>query len=115
MLLLQSHVIQANMLASRTKAALLSLEVTEASDDGGAEYEGSVSITAHLWRAEMMLGVVEVDKEGLVAKAGCCALHQPGGARNSCCCSGGCCINAQPTPVAKFPSCCCCCSSKPAA
>jgi hypothetical protein len=26
----------------------------------------------------MMLGVVEVDKEGLVAKAGCCALHQPG-------------------------------------
>jgi hypothetical protein len=29
--------------------------------------------------SEMMLGVVEVDKEGLVAKAGCCALHQPVG------------------------------------
>jgi hypothetical protein len=74
---LQSHVIQANMLASRTKAALLSLEVIESTDDG-PEHEGAVSITAHLWRSEMMLGVVEVDKEGLVAKAGCCALHQPG-------------------------------------
>jgi hypothetical protein len=75
--ILQSHVIQANMLATRTKAALLSLEVIEAADDG-PEHEGAVCITAHLWRSEMMLGVVEVDKEGLVAKAGCCALHQPG-------------------------------------
>eukprot|EP00882_Tetradesmus_deserticola_P008317 GHRQ01008768.1.p1 GENE.GHRQ01008768.1~~GHRQ01008768.1.p1 ORF type:complete len:305 (+),score=148.39 GHRQ01008768.1:759-1673(+) len=73
----QSHVIQANMLASRTKAALLSLEVAESSN-GSLEEEASLSITAHLWRSEMLMGVVEVDKQGLVAKAGCCALHQPG-------------------------------------
>jgi hypothetical protein len=77
-------VIQANMLASRTKAALLSLEVTEHEPEDGpdaaaAEGGSSVSITVHLWRAEMMMGVVDVDREGLVAKAGCCALHQPGG------------------------------------
>ncbi|WIA17635.1 hypothetical protein OEZ85_014441 [Tetradesmus obliquus] len=75
----QAHVIQANMLASRTKAALLSLEVTEHEpDEAAGQHEAAVSIVLHLWRAEMLMGVVEVDKEGLVAKAGCCALHQPG-------------------------------------
>jgi hypothetical protein len=77
-------VIQANMLASRTKAALLSLEVIEHADDG-PEADGAVSITVHLWRSEMMLGVVEVDREGLVAKAGCCALHQPGARAYAAC------------------------------
>lgn len=81
MLLPQAHVIQANMLANQTKAALLSLEVKEADDEHG----GVVAITAHLWRSDMLLGVVEVDKEGLVTKSGCCALHQPGGGSTCMC------------------------------
>lgn len=82
----QAHVIQANMLASRTKAALLSLEVTEHEpDEAAGQHEAAVSIVLHLWRAEMLMGVVEVDKEGLVAKAGCCALHQPGERRHRVC------------------------------
>jgi hypothetical protein len=37
-----------------------------------------ISIKVHLWRAEMLTGVVELDKDGIIQKAGCCALHQPG-------------------------------------
>ena len=37
-----------------------------------------IDIKVHLWRAEMLTGVVELDKDGIIQKAGCCALHQPG-------------------------------------
>lgn len=62
------------MLANQTKAGLLQLEVVEADDEHG----GVTSIMAHLWRADMLTGVLEVDKGGIIQKAGCCALHQPG-------------------------------------
>lgn len=64
------------MLANQTRAALLTLEVCEQEDQQGGIHVSC--ITAHLWRAEQLNGVVEVDKDGLIAKAGCCALHQPG-------------------------------------
>lgn len=64
------------MLANQTRAALMTLEVSEQEDEQG--HVRVVGITAHLWRAEQLNGVVEVDKDGLIAKAGCCALHQPG-------------------------------------
>jgi hypothetical protein len=70
-------VVQANMLANQTKAALLQLEVELTEDDEHA----IASITAHLWRAELLTGVVEVDKGQIITKAGCCPLHQPGGCR----------------------------------
>lgn len=63
------------MLAHQTKAALLQLEVELTEDDEHA----IASITAHLWRAELLTGVVEVDKGQVITKAGCCPLHQPGG------------------------------------
>lgn len=62
------------MLANQTKAGLLQLEVQELEDDTGSV----IAITVHMWRSDMLLGVVEVDREGYIAKAGCCALHQPG-------------------------------------
>lgn len=62
------------MLANQTKAALLQLEVEMLDDDE----HGIASITAHLWRSEMLTGVLEVDKQQMITKAGCCALHQPG-------------------------------------
>lgn len=70
----QANVVQANMLNSQTKAALLQLEVEQSEDDE----HGISSITAHIWRAEMLTGVLEVDKEQLITKSGCCVLHQTG-------------------------------------
>jgi len=70
---LQANVVQANMLNSQTKAALLQLEVEQSDDE-----HGIASITAHIWRAEMLTGVLEVDKDQLITKSGCCVLHQPG-------------------------------------
>lgn len=64
------------MLANQTRAALLTLDLDEKEDDHGIVR--ILSMTAHLWRAEQMMGVVEVDKQGFIVKAGCCALHQPG-------------------------------------
>ena len=70
----QANVVQANMLNNQTKAALLQLEVVLSDDDD----HSIASITAHIWRAEMLTGVLEVDKEQMIIKAGCCPLHQPG-------------------------------------
>lgn len=41
-----------------------------------AEEEGDPpTIIVHLWRADMVTGVVEVDHGGTVTKPACCALH----------------------------------------
>lgn len=72
---LQANVVQANLLSSQTKPAMLSLEVDVADDDD----HSITAITAHVWRAEMLTGVLEVDKDQIITKAGCCPLHQPGG------------------------------------
>eukprot|EP00775_Hariotina_reticulata_P007071 gene7071-7284_t len=70
----KSNVMHANMLANQTKPAILQLEFEEADDDFG----GVASIIVHLWRADMMTGVVEVDRQGVIVKAGCCDLHMAG-------------------------------------
>lgn len=70
----QANVVQANMLSNQTKAALLQLEVELTDDDD----HRIVSISAHVWRAELLTGVLEVDKTQTIVKAGCCPLHQPG-------------------------------------
>jgi hypothetical protein len=70
----QSNAMHANMLANQTKPAILDLDFKEADDDFG----GVASITVHLWRADMMTGVVEVDRDGVIVKAGCCDLHMAG-------------------------------------
>ena len=65
---------QSNMLNSQTKPAILQLELEHSEDD-----EHTISaITAHVWRADMLTAVVEVDKDQVITKAGCCPLHQPG-------------------------------------
>jgi hypothetical protein len=61
------------MLANQTKAGVMQFEVVEADEDSGL-----ASCMVHLWRAEMLTGVLELDREAVVQKAGCCALHQPG-------------------------------------
>jgi hypothetical protein len=73
------------MFANQTKAALLQLEVELTDDDEHA----IASITAHIWRAELLTGVLEVDKGQVITKAGCCPLHQPGGRNIRCCCRYG--------------------------
>jgi hypothetical protein len=49
---------------------MMTLEVTEESDEQ--------QLHVHVHRADAMTGIVEVDREGRIVKAGCCALHQPG-------------------------------------
>lgn len=38
-----------------------------------------VSMTLSLWRSDMVSAVLEVDRDAVITKAGCCGLHQPGG------------------------------------
>ena len=66
--------VQNNLLNSQTKPAVLQLELEHSEQD---EHTIS-SITAHVWRADMLTGVLEVDKDQMITKAGCCPLHQPG-------------------------------------
>jgi hypothetical protein len=70
----QANVVQANMLDSQIKPAMLQLELQLSDDD----QHNIASITAHVWRAEMLTGVLEVDRDAIITKAGCCPLHQPG-------------------------------------
>lgn len=68
--------IQANILANQTKAALISLEVTETESDLGVT---EVSIIVHLWRAEQLMSLIEVDKQGMITRTGTCQLDPAGG------------------------------------
>lgn len=66
---------QSNMLNSRTKPALMGIEVQQVESDDTV----MINIFVHLWRADMLTGVLEVDRNGIIMRAGCCPLHQPGG------------------------------------
>lgn len=41
----------------------------------------NMCLTLHLWRADLICGVVEVDKFNIIQKTTCCALHQAGAPR----------------------------------
>lgn len=71
----KSNAVLANSLMNKTKASVMQMEVTEADDDHGG---GAASIMLHVWRSEMLSGVVEVDRDNVIQKAGCCPLHQAG-------------------------------------
>ncbi|KAI8475137.1 MAG: hypothetical protein J3K34DRAFT_517581 [Monoraphidium minutum] len=69
------NALQALLVANQTRAALMELAVEEADEEHG---DGVTSITLHLWRSDMVSAVVELDRDAVITKAGCCALHQPG-------------------------------------
>jgi hypothetical protein len=53
------------------KAAVLHMEVVDTSED--------LQLCMHLHRADGLTGIIEVDQDGRICKAGCCPLHRPGG------------------------------------
>ena len=60
-----------------TVAAVLELEVMQVPGDIQNDASAS-SLLLHLWRADMITAIIEIDKDGVVQKLGATDLHQPG-------------------------------------
>ena len=58
------------------RSAVMSVEIQDASEENAEEEPAGM--TVHLWRAELLTAVVEVDRHNVIQKAGASPLHQAG-------------------------------------
>ena len=65
------------------RAAVMSVEIQDASEENAEEEPAGM--TVHLWRAELLTAVVEVDRHNVIQKAGASPLHQAGACQQRCC------------------------------
>jgi len=65
------------------RAAVMSVEIQDASEENAEEEPAGMMV--HLWRAELLTAVVEVDRHNVIQKAGASPLHQAGACQQRCC------------------------------
>lgn len=53
--------------------------LTHGSLQESEEEQGEPEILLHLWKADMVTGVLLVDKDNIIIKPNCCVLHPTGG------------------------------------
>lgn len=62
-------------LKSQFRAAVMSVEAQDTSQEDGAAAQG---MNVHLWHADVLSAVMEVDRHTVIHKTGTCPLHQAG-------------------------------------